>query len=239
MFCPKCGHKQETITKSCEKCGVIFAKLRLPGAATAAAQPAPPPPPPAPKSSPFVAIVAGLLFLASLALGYLYSQQKTEIATLQAQLDTATTELASMKAATVATGNYEELAISMLRSIATSAADAESVCGEIKKRWSQAITDRKDINEAIRSALNAKNHYVSALKEHREKIAAVMPQLKNPPENMRAVHMKLIALYGQYEKYVNMAVSPSGSLLSYNQEEDSTNDELLRLIKETSVMTGI
>ncbi|PLX94248.1 MAG: hypothetical protein C0621_05705 [Desulfuromonas sp.] len=177
--------------------------------------------------------------MASIALGYLYNDQKTKIAELTAQLDSATTELASIKAAAEAAGDYEQTATSVIRSILASAANAESVCGEIKKRWRQAVTDRKDINEAIDSALNAKRYNVNTLKKQRDEIAVAMTNLRTPPEALRNLHEKTVDLYGQYEKYVSMAISPSGSLISYNQGEDEVKGDLLRLVSEAKAMAGM
>ena len=65
---------------------------------------------------------------------------------------------------------------------------------------------------------------ISALYDNQEKVSSLMRKLKNPPEEYQDCYDAATALY---QKYINMATSPTGSYNSYSED-------FLKLDKETA-----
>jgi len=97
---------------------------------------------------------------------------------------------------------------------------------------------RGDFNEAI---LQLGRYYVQHgkvddLNEGSDKIESKIKELNNPPEEYEKVYDEIIELYTMEEEYVQMAISPSGSLISFNESRNTLSTNIVSKVKEIDVI---
>jgi tetratricopeptide (TPR) repeat protein len=69
----------------------------------------------------------------------------------------------------------------------------------------------------------------------RDKISEKMKELRNPPKDYKESYDSIVEVYKLYEEYISFALSPSGSLMSYNQKANELSSELVTEIKEFQI----
>ena len=126
----------------------------------------------------------------------------------------------------------------MLLDISTYSHLTEQVTSSHLTWWKlETESSYPDINRAIRKSMSRQSDRIKLLEKAQDKGEEAMLKLKNPPSGLEATHAELVELYGAYTSYLDLAVSPSGSLLSYNRECKRLRDEVLRRLRKMQVMT--
>jgi len=112
---------------------------------------------------------------------------------------------------------------------------SEKVISSIIEQWRIAIDNRSDFNSAIKMVMRMKSVDIDALKLASKDITEKL-RLMSPPEGKEADYQQLKNIYLLFNKYANMAISPSGSLLSYTTSNNELVTEVQSAIKELEMM---
>jgi len=118
-----------------------------------------------------------------------------------------------------------------------SAAVCDGLCNKHSSHWRSAITSEYgNINAAIAESLEAGKETINQVNSARDTIENSMRQLNNPPSGYEQAHLKLVELFGIYNQLVKQAVSPSGSLESYNQDVNKLTGDFTKVVSELNVL---
>jgi|GEM_PF-6981180 len=120
----------------------------------------------------------------------------------------------------------------------TLALRSEDVVNDINKEWRDAIFSeykKRDFNEAIAEVRMKRSSEISSIKELSESIAIDIKKM-NPPEGKEKDFQRLKELYLLFNKFADMAVSPSGSLQTYSQQNSALTVEIKSAIRELELM---
>jgi len=120
----------------------------------------------------------------------------------------------------------------------TLAIDSESVVDEINREWREAIYsdyNKRDFNEAIIEVRTKRFNTISSIKKLSEDIAQSIKNI-TPPPIMESDYKRLKELYLLFNKYADMAISPSGSLQTYSSQNNELSVEIKSAIKELEMM---
>ncbi len=143
-------------------------------------------------------------------------------------------KLEEAKAAYLSTG--KEVVKSMFLGVVS----AVDMCGEISEAWSNSIKWGTDFNDAIRRRVKElDSSYGKIIRESRENVDELMQELDVVPEGMERHQHKMFELYGEFNKLCNQAVSPSGSLMTYNRSINNSQENFLQLLNEVKVLYKI
>lgn len=123
------------------------------------------------------------------------------------------------------------------------AADAEAAGNLIKSVWYNAIyekhdagTDKytvkngrfvNDFNDALDSLFSDKDFLndISAIKDNQDEVTSLMKQLVNPPKKYKEAYSVLKTYYENYLLMTNTVIYPTGSLQSFSDEFNKSDDE--------------
>ena len=111
----------------------------------------------------------------------------------------------------------------------TGASEAESVGNLIHDVWYNAIYDKYDIttniyttgasdfNDALANlfADDSFKNRIESIEANQIKVNSLMKELKNPPEQYAEAYDELNEYYDLYTEFVNLVISPNGSLQSF------------------------
>jgi hypothetical protein len=120
----------------------------------------------------------------------------------------------------------------------TLALRSEDVVNDINKEWRDAIFSeykKRDFNEAIAEVRVKRSSEISSIKELSESIAIDIKKM-NPPEGKEKDFQRLKELYLLFNKFADMAVSPSGSFQTYSQQNSALTVEIKSAIRELELM---
>ena len=117
-----------------------------------------------------------------------------------------------------AEAEYEATLIETVALIRLYAEVSEMVLGHVASTWRNAIDDRRDFNESLRFlfSLDSMQDLLDSLRENNAIIVENMRDLQDPPERLRDAYDALLDLFEIYSQLHSLAVSPSGSLQSFN-----------------------
>lgn len=126
------------------------------------------------------------------------------------------------------------------------AALGEEMMNEFANVWSTAIYDDMvmidgeyyfDFNEAIfaQQEVFEENGKMGEIETNVAAVDVLMDDLNNPPAEFEDEYQLILDMYLIYNEFVNLAMSPEGSLNDFNDERDTLTDELLRNFDELEV----
>jgi hypothetical protein len=118
------------------------------------------------------------------------------------------------------------------------ASNSEGVVNEIKKDWYEAIfsEDKKgDFNLAIMAVHIRRADDISSLRDLSNEISLNIKKM-NPPIGKEKDYQRLKEIYLLFNKYADMAISPTGSFQSYSQQDTRLGVEIKSAIKELELM---
>ncbi len=113
-----------------------------------------------------------------------------------------------------------------------------SIClqwaNEISKHWNEATQYNKDINLMVETVQKTAEDggLFNNLRTERKDIDTLMNELNNPPEKYKDLYSKLLSYYGQYTTAYDLALNPTGSLLSFNNSISNVLSETNRQFNE-------
>lgn len=135
------------------------------------------------------------------------------------------------------TPDYKENLKGTLAMIVLYASQAETLCQDHAESWQSATKSRyRSIDDAIRSSVAINAGSIGLLKEGKSTVASMMKKLQGPPAEYASIYDKFITLFGQFNSFADMAISPSGSLVTYTQSFRRLQEDLIRGINEIQVM---
>ena len=121
-------------------------------------------------------------------------------------------------------------------------AEAEKLCNLTYRVWYNTIykktnyeTDKYtkklgrfnlDFNDSLEALYKDKKtlEVINKIKQNHIEVDEAMKTLKNPTDEMKDCYETILSLYVNYKQYTKLAISPDGSLKSYNEEiNDLTN----------------
>ena len=131
---------------------------------------------------------------------------------------------------------FSALVVSISGKLIKLAIDSEDVVDEINKAWREAIFSKpRDFNEAIMEIRLKRAADISAISKLSTNISDEIKKM-TPPNGKEKDFQRLKELYLLFNKYADMAASPSGSLQSYSQQNSQLATEIKSAIKELEMM---
>jgi len=115
---------------------------------------------------------------------------------------------------------------------------SEDVVEEINKAWREAIFSehrKRDFNYAIMEVRGKRVTDILSIESLSKEIGEDIKKM-NPPEGKEKDYQRLKELYLLFNKYADMAVTPSGSLQTYSQQKSELTVEIKSAIKELEMM---
>ncbi|MDI6763883.1 MAG: hypothetical protein QME83_12750 [Thermodesulfobacteriota bacterium] len=109
---------------------------------------------------------------------------------------------------------------------------------EINRAWREAIFskyEKRNFNDAIREVQLNRADDIASIKRLSEEIAENIKKI-TPPVGKEKDYQRLKELYLLFNKYANMAVTPSGSLETYSQQNSELTVEIKSAVKELEMM---
>lgn len=94
----------------------------------------------------------------------------------------------------------------------------------------------RDFNEAIAIAIKYydKQGDLESLKKSREKIQSSIKELAFPPQEYQSIYDETFNLYNNYEKYIDLAIQPTGSLSSFSNNAQTLASDIISGTKSVS-----
>jgi hypothetical protein len=126
----------------------------------------------------------------------------------------------------------------LARSMGITIADVDNYIGEPADNVFKYYAFEGDFDSAIKcvSKYYENTGKNDELASNRNKIAEKIKELNDPPEKYKKSFDIAFELYSLYEKYTDMAISPSGSLVSYSQQGRELSSEIISKYKQFEVM---
>lgn len=127
------------------------------------------------------------------------------------------------------------------------AADAETAGNLIKKVWYNSIYEKTDsstdkftrknqgsgafyddFNDALGNLFRDASFQIKikSVEENQEKVSSLMKDMKNPPEEHEEAYRTLQDYYDAYLEFTNLVVNPSGSLQTFSENFNSTDQNV-------------
>jgi flagellar basal body-associated protein FliL len=142
--------------------------------------------------------------------------------------------------------NYHNELMSVAHYIISSAAIAEEIGNQYAVVWKQAINSKYGItvNNKLAVTFSQAVEYkreelideIEELLKDRKLLDERMRSLNKPPSQYQKAYDALIQMYISYTEYVELADSPSGSLVSFNEKRDQISSGLIGKYNEFKVL---
>ena len=133
---------------------------------------------------------------------------------------------------------FSALIVSISGKMIKLAIDSENVVDEINKAWREAIFSEHrehDFNDAIKEIRLKRADDITSIKNLSNDISEEIKKMV-PPGGKEKDFQRLKELYLLFNKYADMAISPSGSLQTYSQQNNQLSTEIKSAIKELEMM---
>ncbi len=163
----------------------------------------------------------------------------------------AGTQIKKQRDATIVaeqSADYKSNLSSISSLMLSSAADAETAGNLIKNVWSNCINKKSssetdkytkknsgsgsyydDFNDALSNLFSDKDFTtkIAALKMNQNAVMSRMKDMTNPPDEWAEAYKALQDFYDAYITLTNLAISPSGSLMTYSSNFNNADSEVL------------
>lgn len=103
------------------------------------------------------------------------------------------------------------------------------------KVWSQAIDHGSDFNTRIRTYLDGMRDSLKNLEDTNNKVEIGMQNLKDYPIQYQEAYNTLMELYSVYSQIYSLALSPSGSLMSFNNKVNDLSSEFTKTVSKLKI----
>jgi hypothetical protein len=103
----------------------------------------------------------------------------------------------------------------------------EGMTAMISSSWNSAIDNDEDFNTALENVHKAweDGGNFKTLENKKSSIEKEMIKLQNPPQDYQKAYDLFVELYSKYGQLYNQAVSPTGSLTSYNNDVNEKSSD--------------
>lgn len=134
------------------------------------------------------------------------------------------------------------------------AAESEKLCNLTYQVWSNTIykkfdgkTDKytvkgikfnEDFNTSLANLYNDEDtkKSITKIKENQKDVGEIIPEIKNPPEDLKDCSEIVNKMYDSYISLTNFANSPSGSLKSYNENFNNYDRTFMDLYNKLKLL---
>lgn len=99
-----------------------------------------------------------------------------------------------------------------------------------RSAFSNKSNFNEDFNDSLSALYSDSNIMASVneLKEHQEKIAALMAELQKPPKGLEACYDTVESMHDSYFGLVNLAISPKGTLETYSNDLSTYDNDFMK-----------
>lgn len=133
------------------------------------------------------------------------------------------------------------------------AAEAESVCNLTKSVWYNTIYEKSDsktdkytkngvgfnsdFNTSLRKLYDSEEikTSISTLQDNQSDVEELIKLLQSPPDELNECYKTVMEMYSVYNSFVQLAISPSGSLQTYSENFNSYDSNLMTLYDKLGV----
>jgi len=124
------------------------------------------------------------------------------------------------------TAEYKSILVETIELMRVHAYGSNELLSLTASEWQRAINGRRDFNVALNRLfeLESVQSILDMLYDGNAEIIDNMRELQNPPEQFTSTYETLLELYDIYTQLHNLAVSPTGSLQTFN----ATRNDLVR-----------
>lgn len=121
--------------------------------------------------------------------------------------------------------------------MAVTAVLAVDVASKHSQAWRSATRSAyTTIDLAIYDSIEENQATIDQVRNGKRTVQLQLSQLNNPPAGFEIAHAKIVSVYGSFSSLADAAVSPSGSLMSYNQSVNRIQEEFLKGMNELKVL---
>jgi len=122
--------------------------------------------------------------------------------------------------------------------ILKSTGNCRSVLNVYAEIWQSAINRRLDFSSALHDQKEEfeLDGVLDEMIAEQKEVSSVMEKLSEPPEGCAEIYQELLKLFGIYSEYWTLAMSPSGSMVSFNQRRNDLWGEIIRSASQLKVM---
>lgn len=144
---------------------------------------------------------------------------------------------------------YENKMKQVVSEILDQSVKCESMIGTFSKVWDETISNDyfskpiingerpNDFNDAIRLQMAefGNNGQYGEVRDGKTQIDNMVIELKNPPSKYLTEYNLIVEFYTTYCEYQSLAVTPQGSLLSFNNKTSDLSSQIVKKINEFKV----
>jgi hypothetical protein len=105
----------------------------------------------------------------------------------------------------------------------------------ISSAWISAVDGNLSSSEVVLNYYKKLTDFASVLEESTDKIEAELQSLKNSPYNKEERFAALVEVFGIYNQLKSLALTPAGSLLSYNFKIDDLSSEYTKALSKLKI----
>ena len=223
IHCPECGKEISDQALSCPYCGLPMTPASMKNNVDLSQEQPDQPPEPKRRKLIWGLAVIGIVAVVAVIIGIVISNNKS--ATREAYIHT------------INTARY-----AMLKG----AAESETTCNLISAVWHNTIFEKSDTSTdkytkqsgkfyddfndalvALFSSSEYKDHVVT-IKAAQTVAADYMQELQEPPDGLETAYNTLCDMYEEFTGFTNLAISPTGSLQTFNQSFSASEDAFMR-----------
>ena len=91
-----------------------------------------------------------------------------------------------------------------------------------------------DFNDALDNLFADEDFQATneSIETSRDLVDMYMEELKNPPEKYEKCYDMALELYGEYKSFTNLALDPTGSYETFNDDFSEADDETVELYEK-------
>jgi hypothetical protein len=122
------------------------------------------------------------------------------------------------------------------------------VCDKISSTWQKAIFDNRtpsgaycsDFNDALKELTDtlAKTGIVDSIETWNKNMQVLTSKMNDAPKSRKECYDDFVSIVSDASSYSRMATSPSGSLKTYNENNQSTSNDLLKKLDQFKIKYG-
>jgi|694.fasta_scaffold155871_2 hypothetical protein len=132
---------------------------------------------------------------------------------------------------------YRQRLTAAMALMAATSSKCVDICSKHSSAWQSAAGSRYgSIDSAVSSSVSNNQEVIAEVELGKDAIEKIMSQLNSPPEGYSSAHAKIVSVYGTFSSLVSAAASPSGSLMTYNQNVNRIQEELLKSLNELKIL---
>lgn len=121
--------------------------------------------------------------------------------------------------------------------MAATSSKCVDICSKHSSAWKSAAGSQYgSIDLAVSGSVTSNQEQIAEVELGKDAIEKIMSQLNSPPEGYSSAHDKIVSVYGTFSSLVSAASSPSGSLMTYNQNVNRIQEDLLRGLNELKIL---